>query len=112
LFGTYLQGAWLDSADLRGAWLARAVLEGATLTRADLSGAQLDLAALGDVRLQGARLTGADLRGAWLAGLGSSPRGVDFRGALYDRTTRWPVGFDPRRHGAVLTALPAAGGTR
>jgi hypothetical protein len=23
-------------------------------------------------------------------------------GALYDKLTRWPAGFDPDRHGAVL----------
>jgi hypothetical protein len=25
----------------------------------------------------------------------------DLRGAHYDARTRWPAGFDPKRHGAV-----------
>jgi hypothetical protein len=28
------------------------------------------------------------------------------RGARYDRATRWPAGFDPRAHGAILVAAP------
>ena len=28
---------------------------------------------------------------------------LDLTGARYDTQTRWPTGFDPRRHGAILT---------
>lgn len=51
-------------------------------------------------RLAGTRLAGScfrkcDLRRADLAG-------ADLRGLRYDRFTRWPAGFDPVEHGAVL----------
>ena len=39
-------------------------------------------------------LSNTDLRGANLTG-------VSFYRVRYDRFTRWPVGFDPARHGAV-----------
>jgi hypothetical protein len=44
-------------------------------------------------------LRGADLRGVEL------PSGwpIDFHGARYDALTRWPKGFDPQRHGAIMT---------
>jgi hypothetical protein len=38
----------------------------------------------------------ADLRNANL-------RRTDLTGALYDAHTRWPSGFDPQRHGAVMS---------
>jgi hypothetical protein len=41
-----------------------------------------------------------DLRHSWLQG--AKLRGAKLHGALYDSHTRWPHGFDPRRHGAVL----------
>lgn len=42
-----------------------------------------------------ASLVGADLTGAKLAG-------TKLVGARYDSRTRWPQGFDPRKHGALL----------
>ncbi len=39
---------------------------------------------------------GADFRGADL-------RGTDMHGTYYDARTRWPAGFDPLKHGAILT---------
>ena len=38
----------------------------------------------------------AKLRGVTLTG-------ADLTGARYDHLTRWPAGFDPARHGAILT---------
>ena len=51
----------------------------ADLTDADLTGAMLKMA-----DLYAAELTGATLAGA-----------------IYDSYTRWPIGFDPARHGAM-----------
>jgi hypothetical protein len=32
--------------------------------------------------------------------------GADITGARYDGHTRWPSGFDPARHGAILVRQP------
>jgi uncharacterized protein YjbI with pentapeptide repeats len=85
-----LTNAQLLGATLRGAKLARGVLKGADLTKADLRSVVLTGANLQGAKLQGANLTGADLTGA------------DLTNALYDAATRWPVGFDPQKHGALL----------
>ena len=75
LFGLGKGAAWL-----RPYWVAKYRGRGA-----DLHGAVLALAPL-----QGSDLTDANLQNA------------DLRGARYDRHTRWPSGFDPRPHGAIL----------
>jgi uncharacterized protein YjbI with pentapeptide repeats len=62
----------------------------ADLRYADLRGADLTETELNQADLRGTNLAGAKLDGAKLAG------------AVYDRHTRWPAGFDPRKHGAVL----------
>jgi hypothetical protein len=33
---------------------------------------------------------------------GGALTGVDLTGTRYDASTRWPQGFDPKRHGAVF----------
>jgi uncharacterized protein YjbI with pentapeptide repeats len=75
-----LGGADLHEADLRHSDLRNGHLRGANLMRADLRGATLD---------------GADLHDAVLTD------------AVYSRETRWPDGYDPRQHGAVLDLGPA-----
>lgn len=106
---TRLRGAVLTGADL-----TRAVLRSAQLAKTDLSHATLAGAKLGGSDLRGANLrealfTGADLRLALLTG--ADARGTifsaDLRSALlegaalrnikWDRTTRWPPKFNPRR---------------
>jgi uncharacterized protein YjbI with pentapeptide repeats len=122
-----LRGANLSGADLRSS-MVDAMLQGADFTGADLQDARVvaqreggrsgsfDLTA---ARLRGANLTNlkfglpsnwdvfhpsttlqeADLRGTVLIGVDLS--NVILTGAIYDRHTRWPLGFDPQRHGAV-----------
>jgi hypothetical protein len=124
LVGAALDGANLRGANLRGANLAHASLgvdtsapprlpmaggfrgpRGADLTGADLTGANLNGAWMGDVRLPGAVLRGAALAGANLKHSnlrGADLRGTNLTGAYYDAQTRWPAGFEPRQHGAVL----------
>jgi hypothetical protein len=80
----YLQGAYLQGADLRGAYLQGADLRGAYLRGAYLQGADLRGAYLRGAYLQGADLQGADLRGAYLQGAylqGADLQGADLRGA-------------------------------
>lgn len=72
----------------RDRWLGMA-LRGVDLRGEDMRGACLVGADLSHSDLRGVDLTGADLENACL------------RGALYDAQTRWPDGFEPRRHGAV-----------
>jgi uncharacterized protein YjbI with pentapeptide repeats len=88
-----LKGTNLDGANLNGAYLAWAYLGEATLKGADLGDADLAGAGLGEADLSGANLCGtnfsrADLTGAKLAG------------AVYDRRTAWPEGFEPHNSGA------------
>jgi uncharacterized protein YjbI with pentapeptide repeats len=71
-------------------------LEGALLRGMDLHGAEFPGASFRDADLRSANLRGADLSGA--KGLIST----DLTGAIYDARTRWPKGFDPQQHGAVM----------
>jgi len=78
MYRVSLVGADLTNASLSGANLAGADMVGASLRRADLSGADLDAANLINADLRGADLTGATLIGIY-----------------WDRTTKWPRGFEP-----------------
>lgn len=106
LSGAHLRGANLYEsnlvgADLTGADLRDAELWGTTLRLADLADASLAGAGLADVDLSAANLKGADLTGARLEG-GDGFEGANLTGAVYNRRTCWPSGFDPRKHGARL----------
>jgi uncharacterized protein YjbI with pentapeptide repeats len=105
LAGASLHDVDLTGADLRGADLRAADLACADLTRADLQGADLR-----DAIIDGALLFGADLRGANLRGSELVETGIErafLRGALYDRTTRWPRLFNPLRSGCIRRHAPA-----
>lgn len=106
-----LDGAALDDRDLTGCTLAyarmnRARIAGGNLEGADLSWASLRSADLTAARLDRARLIETDLRGADLRGavlhssIGLASAHLD--GAIADRTTSWPPGFDPLRAGVRL----------
>ncbi len=97
-----LRGANLEGANLTRANLARADLaRGANLAGANLAGADLDMA-----DLRGANLEGANLAGAYLTGYpdGANLEGANFTGASYDRSTRYPAGFDPAARGMRFVA--------
>jgi hypothetical protein len=114
-----LRPIWLakyhgEGADLHGALLLGAPLAGANLQFADLRNADLRGADLQGAFLGGALLEGADLRGAQLHGVTLCPAYPDvkaarlnkylsgwLKSAYYDAHTRWPAGFDPKRHGAM-----------
>jgi uncharacterized protein YjbI with pentapeptide repeats len=109
LTGAPLAGANLEDADLRGADLRRAVLSRAFVMAADLTGAnlmnaRLARAYLGSACLRGVNLRGADLTGAGLGGAdltGAALSDATLIDARYDTDTRWSVGYDPRKHGAI-----------
>ena len=96
LEGANLAQVNLAGADLRQANLTRACLQRAGLQSADLRRTLLAGSDLRDADMRGARLQGADFSCAQLYN-------ADLREALYDNTTVWPDGFDPRESGAVLT---------
>ena len=85
---------------LAGERLAGANLAFLSLRGADLQGADLRGANLTGARLQEADLRGADLRHASLFG-------ANLRGVLYDRATRWPVGFSPWYHRCTPVKSPS-----
>jgi uncharacterized protein YjbI with pentapeptide repeats len=63
--------------------------------RVNLLGADLRWANLKRAGLEGANLSGADLVGAKL-------RWTNLTGAIYDRKTVWPPGFDPKAAGVIF----------
>jgi hypothetical protein len=104
LAGEFLFSAYLEAADLRGARLEGSTLAAANLRHADLSGAVLAGANLSGADLSGADFAGADLTRADLVGavlFGAQLKGARLAGAFFDARTRWPEGFNPRRHGCV-----------
>jgi len=107
----FLDRANLSGADLSGANLTNTIFDGANLSGANLSGANLTRTRFALANLQGANLRHADLRSTDLLGASTAPatrlgRAVwepaNLTGARYDRLTRWPKGFDPLKHGAIL----------
>lgn len=109
LCGADLRGALLTDADLSNANLRGANMSGTGLRGTNLSGADLRDVRFGFCVMAGTDFRAADLRGADFVGGGSTMvvwsrdlQGADFRGALYDRTTRWPLGFNPQSHGCIF----------
>ena len=115
-----LTGALLSHTNLSHAYLVGADLRNSSISDTDFTGADLRGANLEKVEImfstkfQGAKLSGAYLRGARLGGADftgadledADLRGADLRGAIwtgangygaiYDKNTKWPVGFIPR----------------
>lgn len=90
----------LRNTDLRGAELWDARMEWTDFWGTHLEGAKLWGAVLRHAKFDHAHLAGANLRGARLEGV--SLEGTDVAGAVFDRDTVWPTGFDARGHGAVF----------
>jgi Pentapeptide repeats (8 copies) len=85
----------LAGADLRGADLRGLNLQQDNLRKANLNGANLSRANLQEVDLREANLVGANLSEANLVG-------AALKGAIANRDTIWPSGFDPIRAGVSL----------
>lgn len=95
LSGANLYWASLGNADLSFANLSNTDLRGASLTNAICRNANFKGANLGLDNLNGrTNLRGADLSGSDLAG-------ANLKGALYDDSTRFPLGFDPKDHDMI-----------
>ena len=100
-----LIGANLEKADLQEAILLSTILNGSTMSHANLRQADMQAADLNWADLQGADLTGADLRQANLGWANLSDAELsetNLEGARYNSSTKWPVGFSPRRAGLSL----------
>lgn len=94
--------------DLSDSNLSQENLSDINLTAADLSGSYLDRANLSSANLQysnlfGSDLTGADLRGANLEDTNLCWTNLAF--ALYDETTKFPLGFSPQSHQMIFQPL-------
>lgn len=112
-----LGGADLRDADLRETDLQQAGMQGANLSGANMEGLDLKRTSLFRCNLRGANLrratgighidqadfSNADLRGAsLLEAVDYAGTSAKFKGALYDRQTRWPRGFNLAGSGARL----------
>lgn len=113
-----LDGADMSGADFRDSDWSSLGAQNANLSGANLEGVDLKKASLYRANLRGANLrnakgighsdyadfSGADLRGTYLLEMiDYNGRSAKFKGAKYDRRTRWPKGFDVEGSGAVLT---------
>lgn len=98
----YLPGSNMDGASLRLTILCGADLRGASFQKADLTGAVLTDALLDNANFTNANMEGADLR--WSRMTGTKLEGANLKNALYDNTTEWPKGFDPKAAGAFLVS--------
>jgi uncharacterized protein YjbI with pentapeptide repeats len=104
------QGANFTGADLRNADLYWAIGHDANFANADLSGATLCGANFSGASFAGANLTRADFGCDNLNG-STTLKGTDLRsdtlryatlsGAIFDESTVFPDGFDPRAHGML-----------
>lgn len=92
------EGCSLEKADLREVDLSRTHISRSKFVNADLR----NLRGLGSVT--SGDFSGADLRGANLTKFtdGAVPPFTTFKGALYDKWTKWPAGLNPVAAGAVL----------
>jgi|GEM_PF-621297 len=105
LFGTRFDKANLQKAILMGSYLHRA-----DLSKNDLSGVDLSRAYLFDTKLTEANLSGANLEGTALSGANLSKANLSnalLKEALYDQSTLFPIGFDPKTAGLV-TSRPSS----
>ncbi len=82
--GSHFQNASLAGCDFEDVWFS-----GARLWFTDVTGASFRR-----VKFDGANLIALDFREVELVD-------CDFTGAVYDESTRWPEGFDPRAAGAI-----------
>jgi uncharacterized protein YjbI with pentapeptide repeats len=129
LNGSNFQGAKFSNANFEMCDLADSNMQGAvfgsgtkffrcTLNGADLRGANFEGAVVNSVNFRGADLRKAknlksvtkanfqraDLRGADLSKMAMPMVQIDWDDAIYDKSTKFPVGFDPAKAGAFLKA--------
>jgi uncharacterized protein YjbI with pentapeptide repeats len=98
-----LMNSNLSYSLLGGANLEEANVKYADLSYTNLAGANLRNTALVGSDLSNAQLVWAELYGANLED--TKVDGALFDSAYYDNKTRWPLGFDPIKAGAILVSL-------
>ncbi len=94
MMDAYLTWSDLTGANLVGTDLSYGDLTGANFTEANLRGADLHLTTAMLANFTRANLVGTDFRDADLLG-------AVFTEATFDRSTRWPLLFDPVAKGAI-----------
>jgi len=100
LAGCNLKGAVLDGADFTGANLKTASFREASMEAVILSGANLEGAFLRGAKLHQAVISGAILKNAILTS--ADLESTDFSGAIFNRATQFPEGFNPKKEKAVF----------
>lgn len=89
-----------SKTDLRDAKMANANLQGANFQGANLAGADLNGANLQGVNLLWANLSNTDLQGVNLTQ--TNPAWANVREAKYNSKTKFPAGFNPKKHGMIF----------
>ncbi|QDU31871.1 Serine/threonine-protein kinase B [Anatilimnocola aggregata] len=119
-----LTSSTFNGAEAAGADFRDATFKAVSMQSADLSGAIFAGTDLGNISFQSSKLRGANLRGC--QGIGDVLKadlresdlrgavftctlyymeGVKLKGAKYDKSTRWPKGFDVAASGAVMSEV-------
>ncbi len=102
-----LSDAMMEKVSLHWAWAKEVKFDRANLSQGRLHDTDFRRASFVDANLTGAQLrrskmNDADLRGADLTNAGL--KDTILTGAKYNARTKWPAGFDPKAHGAVLVS--------
>ena len=100
LAGCNLKGAVLDGANFTGANLKTASFRDASMEGVILSGANLEGAFLRGAKLHQAVMSGAILKNAIL--VSADLEATDFSGAIFNRATQFPEGFNPIKAKAIF----------
>jgi hypothetical protein len=104
LVGANLTNSGFEKANLRSANLMYALLA-AGMSFADLRCANLRETDIVEGTWEGTDCRGADLRGARILGVdlhSAKLAGANLQDAIYTKETKWPKGFDPKKHGAKM----------
>lgn len=99
---TVASDARFQRADLRGALLRYSVLTDVRFTEADCRGTDFSYCLLTDADFSGADLRGAIFSNAMLGGRFDDK-------TVYDQSTKFPVGFDPKARGLTLKEMEKGG---
>jgi uncharacterized protein YjbI with pentapeptide repeats len=95
--------AVMEKANFANATLINANLTGADLRDANFTEANLAGSNLTNPKLIGTNFQKADLEGANLSK--ANIENANFEGVSYAENTIWPINFNPKKAGAILTAI-------
>ena len=110
LTGANLQNAKFDSASVQESIFNDADLSGADMSKGSAQMAKFVGANLSNLKglkdMTGADFTNANLCGANLQDTNEYATKAIFKGAKYDKLTKWPRGYDVEKSGAILVETP------